>query len=152
MISRLGWLPFVERRISQRVITLTAKFTVIAPGWNKYKGQMSKVLPARSTRQHAFATMLLDFIQRSKCSGYTQRICTLGSSPTQGLNYVLRSLCEELAYMAELTVTLREKIRCRLGLKRRQVLRDCQVHEYGSGIVIIVRSALRFGDYVINNI
>jgi len=32
-----------------------AKFTVTAPGWKRYKGQISRVPPARSTRQGASA-------------------------------------------------------------------------------------------------
>src|SRR5215469_8752573 len=35
------------------VITLMATFTVTAPSWNRYSGQMSSVLPARSKRQGA---------------------------------------------------------------------------------------------------
>src|SRR5205807_2457527 len=41
----------------QRVSTLTAKFTVTAPEWKRYSGQMSRVPPARSTRQGAVAVM-----------------------------------------------------------------------------------------------
>src|SRR5512141_2419551 len=36
---------------------LTAKFTVIAPEWNRYNGQRSMVPPARSARQGACATI-----------------------------------------------------------------------------------------------
>src|SRR5579863_1044478 len=36
-----------------------AKLTVTAPGWNRYKGQMSSVPPARSTRQGASAMILM---------------------------------------------------------------------------------------------
>src|SRR5260370_22035971 len=42
------------------VYRLTAKFTVTELVWNRYKGQMSSVPPARSTRHGAFARIFMN--------------------------------------------------------------------------------------------
>src|SRR5215467_9348967 len=50
-----GSLSGVMRQV---VRMLTAKLSVSAPGWNRYRGQRSIVPPARSARQGAWATMV----------------------------------------------------------------------------------------------
>ena len=55
--------------ITQEAYRVTAQFTVTAPGWNRYSGQMSSVPPARSIRAGARASIrneLLPFPQRSR--------------------------------------------------------------------------------------
>jgi len=53
------WMAFPFRGVMRQVVRmLTAKFSVSAPGWNRYSGHRSMVPPARSARQGAWATMV----------------------------------------------------------------------------------------------
>src|SRR5712672_2131159 len=107
-ISRLALRG--AKRISQRVITLTAKLTVIAPGWKRYSGQISRVLPARSTRQQACATMPLDFIERSGRNAFLRSLCDEAGRLMRG------SLGEELPDMAKLVIPVGQQIGFWTGL------------------------------------
>jgi len=68
-------LPDEGRIAREKAVSMTqdayrviAQFTVTAPSWNRYSGQMSSVPPARSIRVGAFDSILTLTCSRSPAS------------------------------------------------------------------------------------
>src|SRR5215475_14306756 len=80
------WMRFPFKRVMRQVVRMfTAKFSVRAPGWNRYKGQRSIVPPARSARHGACAIIVdgNDVQDASMQSLYHGEQCTSTSSSNQ---------------------------------------------------------------------